>query len=153
MTDDGSWSDYVADAGTDTSALSDVSSSMGGAVGAVDVGLEATDTGALTDEMTGDLSSAASNVDEAGSWQQWADGDLATAQSWQDDAAGHVQAANDWAAWGNADAAAEEMGAAQTSSDIGDDVAGTASTDLSIGADYLDTASTDVSSIGSDESE
>jgi hypothetical protein len=150
---DGSWSDYVADAGTDPTALSDASGSMADAIGAADSGFDSIDTSTLAEATADDVASAATNVDEAAGWQQWADGDLATAASWQDEAAGYVQSANEWAAWGNADAAQEALYSAENASGIADDVAGTASTDLSIGAGYMDSASSDLSSAGSDSTE
>ncbi len=149
---DGNWSDYVAAAGSDPAALSDASADMGGAIDSTQAGLESTDSTDLPSPLADDVSSAGYNLDEAASWQQWADGDLASVASWQDDAAGDVADANAWAAFGDADAAQEELGSAQTASDIAAEEAGTASTDLSIGADYADSAADNVSDAGSDSS-
>jgi hypothetical protein len=139
---DGSWGDYVADAGTDPTALSDASDSMADGIAVTELGVDST-AGA-------DMTEATSNVDEAAGWQQWADGNLADAASWQDQAAGDVQAANAWAEWGNADAAQEMMNSAENASGIADGVVGTASTDLDIGAGYMDTASSEISDVASD---
>jgi len=60
---DGSWSDYVAEAGTDPTALSDASGSMADAIGAADSGFDSIDTSTLAEAAANDVASAATNVD------------------------------------------------------------------------------------------
>jgi hypothetical protein len=127
---DGSWSDYVADAGSDPAALAGVSAEMGDAITAAEPDLESIDTSGLPEQAADGVASAQYNTSEAASWQ--------------DQAAGDVQDAQEWAAFGNMDAAQESLNSAATASDIAADTAGTAQTDLGIGAEYMDSASSDL---------
>ena len=140
MVDDGTWGDYVAEAGTDPGALDVVAGDMTEAATQVDAAVDSIDTTALPDDVAASVVDAGYNATEAASWSSWADGDLADAASWQDAAADHVAAAQEWLADGNVSAFESEMSAAATASDIADGVVGQASTDLGIGAEYMDSS-------------
>ena len=151
---DGSWSDYVADAGTDAAAIDTTATDMSDAASAVTSGVDGIDTSALPDDAGSAITDAGYDASQAGSWSDWAQGDLGTAASWQDTAAGDVQDAQSWLAYGNVDGYEEAMGSAQTAMDIAGENVSQASTDAGIGAEYmdgsvsgLDTAATDLSSV------
>jgi len=137
---EGTWSDYVADAGTDPVALDTATGDMADAAAAVDAGVDAIDTTDLPEPVADALGDASYNATEAGSWADWSQGTLQDAAEWQDTAADHLEAAQEWAEYGNFDAAQEEIGAAQTASDIADETVGQASVDASIGAEYMDSS-------------
>jgi hypothetical protein len=138
MSEEGSWGDYVTDAGTDPVALDIVADGMTDAATEVVTGVDAIDTPALPDDVAAALGDASYNATEASSWADWAQGGVQDAAEWQDSATDHLQAAQEWAESGNLDAAAEEIAAAQTASGIAEEVLGQANTDLSIGAEYMD---------------
>jgi hypothetical protein len=141
---DGSWNDYVADAGTDAPALDATGDAMGDAASGVQTGLESIDTGALPDDATGAVADATYDAGQAASWAEWSQGDLETAASWDTTAAGYVESAQEWLAAGNTDGYEHDMAAAQTASGIADGYTGQASTDLGIGAGYMDNAAASV---------
>jgi hypothetical protein len=86
---DGDWSEYVASAGSDPAPLAGVADDMGDALAVAQPELESIDTSALTDQAAEGVDSATYDAGQAASWQQWSEGDLASAGSWQDQAAGH----------------------------------------------------------------
>ena len=140
MAEDGTWGDYVADAGTDAGALDVVADGMTDAATLVETAVDSIDTTALPDDVAAAVDDAGYNATEAASWSSWAEGDLADAGEWRDAAADHVSSAQEWLADGNVDAYQEEMSAAATASDIADGVVGQANTDLGIGAEYMDSS-------------
>ena len=140
MVDDGTWGDYVTEAGVDPGALDVVSDGMTDAATQVDTAVDSIDTTALPEDVTAAVGDAGYNATEAASWSSAAEGDLTNAASWQDAAADHVSSAQEWLADGNVDAYQEEMSAAATASDIADGVVGQANTDLGIGAEYMDSS-------------
>ncbi len=140
MADEGSWGDYVSEAGSDAGALGVVADGMTESAADVSAGIESIDTSALPDDVAGAIVDAGYNATEAASWSDWAQGDLRDAAEWQDAAADHVASAQEWLADGNVDGYLQEMGSAQTASDIADGVVGQASTDLGIGAEYMDSS-------------
>ena len=140
MADDGSWGDFVADAGTDAGSLGVVADGITEGATDVSAALESIDTSALPDDVAGAVIDAGYNATEAASWSDWAQGDLADAAEWRDAAADHVAAAQEWLADGNVSGYEQEMSAAETAGDIADGVVGQASTDLGIGAEYMDSS-------------
>jgi hypothetical protein len=135
---DGSWNDYVADAGTDAPALDATGDAMSDAASGVQTGAESIDTTSLPDDAAGAVADATYDAGQAASWAQWSQGDLETAASWDTTAAGYVESAQEWLAYGNTDGYEHDMAAAQTASGNADQYEGQASTDLGIGAGYMD---------------
>jgi hypothetical protein len=140
MVDDGTWNDYVTEAGTDPGALDVVAGDMTDVATQVDAAVDSIDTTALPDDVAAAVTDAGYNATQAASWSSWAQGDLADAASWQDAATDHVAAAQEWLADGNVSGFEIEMSAAATASDNADGVVGRANTDLGIGAEYMDSS-------------